>query len=130
MTAASSLPDAELRTFALAVDVRGQAFDELQFSGRLQAQASRCDLQLAAFGHVADPATWPRRGRTLAVPQALSMCDRGFNGMRARLLQPELGWLQLRLLRGWDEPSGWRSEQLLTLHWDGSLTLIEEMCAR
>ena len=111
----------------LAVDVRASV--RRCSGGQLQAQASRCDLQLAAFGHVADPATWPRRGRTLAVPQALSMCDRGFKGMRARLLQPELGWLQLRLLRGWDEPSGWRSEQL-TLHWDGSLTLIEEMCAR
>ena len=48
----SSDPDDAPRDFPLlAVDVRGQAFDELQFSGRLQAQASRCDLQRAAFGH-------------------------------------------------------------------------------
>ena len=71
-------------------------------------------------------------GARFAVPQALceAMRERGFNGMRARLLQPEQGWLQLRLLRGWHEPSGWQSEHLLTLGWDGDFTLIEEMCAR
>ena len=58
-------------------------------------------------------------GARFAVPQALceAMRERGFNGMRARLLQPEQGWLQLRLLRGWDGTSGRRSEQRLT--WAG-----------
>ena len=70
-------------------------------------------------------------GARFDVPQVLceDMRERGFNGMRARLLQPEQGWLQLRLLRGWHEPSGWQSEHLLSLGWDGGFTLIEEMCA-
>ena len=50
----------------------------------------------------------------------------GFAEPQARLLPPEQGWRQ----RGWHEPSGWQSEHLLTLHWDGGFALTEQMCSR